>query len=243
MITTNRRPGKWITEDGNVVTADPSNLYRYVGNHPTNATDPTVLYETDIHFYMTYYLAAAVGLNKDAATIFDDTKLPRIEGNVKLQRAGNDKSAAFAIAWAAQLVDDYGGTSPVCVTNIVDGDAAFWHFYSLVAKAETLKDRKKILDALKDLELKPGITGLVQTAFAVPVKADSSEVQQLVKATAKLKDDLAFGVSLHTYQDSWSHEGFMMPKGHADTKYGGHVPDYPWAEPERAVEMAEQVYY
>jgi len=42
MISSNRT-GFWITEDGEVATPDPSNLYRYAGNNPTNATDPTGL--------------------------------------------------------------------------------------------------------------------------------------------------------------------------------------------------------
>src|SRR5258708_927019 len=47
MISSNRS-GVWINEDGVVGTPDPSNLYRYVGNNPTNATDPTGLQRQDL---------------------------------------------------------------------------------------------------------------------------------------------------------------------------------------------------
>lgn len=39
MIST--QPGVWINDDGTVGEPDPSNPYRYVGNGPTNATDPS----------------------------------------------------------------------------------------------------------------------------------------------------------------------------------------------------------
>ena len=39
--------------------AGDANLYRYVGNSPTNATDPSGLYERDVHFSMTYYFDSA----------------------------------------------------------------------------------------------------------------------------------------------------------------------------------------
>jgi hypothetical protein len=65
--------------------AGDANLYRYVGNSPTNATDPTGLYQEDIHFYMTYYLAIAAGL---------------------------PESAAYAISWANQYPDVNPKTEP-----------------------------------------------------------------------------------------------------------------------------------
>lgn len=43
MINTNRRVGKWVSQDGEVGAPDPTNPYRYVGNAPTNATDPSGL--------------------------------------------------------------------------------------------------------------------------------------------------------------------------------------------------------
>jgi uncharacterized protein RhaS with RHS repeats len=62
--------GRWITEDPIGFEGNDANLYRYVGNSPTNYLDPSGLYEQDIHYYMTYYLAVAAGIPaSDAAEI------------------------------------------------------------------------------------------------------------------------------------------------------------------------------
>ena len=37
--------GRWTTEDPIGLAAGDTNFERYVGNHPTNATDPTGLWE------------------------------------------------------------------------------------------------------------------------------------------------------------------------------------------------------
>ena len=37
------------------------NLYDYVGNTPVNKIDPLGMYEIDVHYYLTYYLATRTG--------------------------------------------------------------------------------------------------------------------------------------------------------------------------------------
>jgi hypothetical protein len=63
---------------------------------------------------MTFYLAQAVGLGD------------------KLTNLGGPKNttAAFALAWFAQQVDDNRLTSPVVKKNVVNESLQFWHFYS-----------------------------------------------------------------------------------------------------------------
>jgi hypothetical protein len=39
--------GIWIADDGTVGTPDPTNLYRFVGDNPVNAVDPTGLSSKD----------------------------------------------------------------------------------------------------------------------------------------------------------------------------------------------------
>jgi uncharacterized protein RhaS with RHS repeats len=92
------RTGRWLSEDPIGFAAADANLYRYVGNSPTNATDPAGLYDDDVHFYMTYYIGLALGL-----------------GGVKsdLKREGiKQVSAAFVIAWADNYTDFNPQTEP-----------------------------------------------------------------------------------------------------------------------------------
>src|SRR5262249_54597415 len=62
--------GRFESEDPIGFGGGDANFYRYVKNGPTNGTDSTGLYEEDIHFYMTYFLARAVGFcDEDAYDI------------------------------------------------------------------------------------------------------------------------------------------------------------------------------
>ena len=61
------------------------NPYLYVGNNPLNKVDPYGLYQTDMHYYMTYFLAITAGIDSDNAR---------------------------RIALAAQFVDTNDNTSP-----------------------------------------------------------------------------------------------------------------------------------
>src|SRR5262249_27210629 len=146
-------------------------------------------------------------------------------------------TSAYAIAWFAQHVDDNPATKPASTDapkNIFDGTSQFWHFYSLELDVPIAQfaNRKRLLQALKDLGPNDIKGGYFKSKFPLPVESNSKEIRDLLKEAKSDKwkaiRDATFGMVLHTYEDSWAHEGFQMPKGHAGTRCGGHAPDYPW---------------
>ncbi|HUS12636.1 MAG TPA: Ig-like domain-containing protein, partial [Pyrinomonadaceae bacterium] len=57
--------GRFISEDPIGLTGG-INQFAYVANNPQNAKDPSGLFEIDVHYYLTYYLALKTGCFSDA---------------------------------------------------------------------------------------------------------------------------------------------------------------------------------
>jgi RHS repeat-associated protein len=169
--------GRWMETDPLRFAAADTNFYRAEQDSPANGMDPSGLYEDDVHFYMTYYLARAVGICPMDAEL---------------------------MATAATMVDKNPRTGPfgsIAISRLL-------HFPSL-----------------------PG----------QKVVAGSKEAAKLLDdaINADVMDPVRFGVGLHPFEDSWSHEGYEAIQGHLKA---GKAPDYPYTDVKRAMAMAQAVY-
>jgi RHS repeat-associated protein len=195
------KTGRYVTSDP-VGLAGGVNPYAYVGNDPLGAVDPLGLYEVDIHYYMTYFLAIAAGV---------------------------DSTAARTMALAAQYIDDNPITQPLphnlltAIANIMFDNPAVqrrlesYHFTQMPEydftkdKATRFEDPEasgsnKQLTALHDAATK---------ALGVGVKCAFAQF---------------YGEYLHAFEDTFGHrdrENVPIPINQGFGHFNfGHQPDY-----------------
>ena len=83
--------GRFISEDP-IGFGGGINQFAYVGNNPQNAKDPTGLYDVDVHFYLTYYLAKRTGC-------FNDPEARQIAEGDQRSDQDDDKKPAWGKKW------------------------------------------------------------------------------------------------------------------------------------------------
>lgn len=92
------RTGRWLSRDPIEEDGGP-NLYTFVSNNPVNSFDARGLYELDVHYYLTYFLAKKVGCFSNAMAqklafytqeVDDDTKTWPAYGGTPEQRFKNE---------------------------------------------------------------------------------------------------------------------------------------------------------
>jgi RHS repeat-associated protein len=219
----NPSTGKYLTPDplGFPDGADP---YAYVNNDPLNKLDPLGLYEIDIHYYMTFFLAVTAGVPADQARI---------------------------IALATQYIDDNPITQPlphdltVAAWNIAINNQAVvtrllsYHFTPTpsIIGADGLA-HPVLIDDPNDPY---GIAKIAKTATTSSAYNHIPDNPQLVRlydavSTAKcsglgINTQLQFfGEYLHAFEDTFGHRDSNNVPIDANGGFGhgiyGHNPDY-----------------
>jgi hypothetical protein len=156
--------GRWLQPDPLGLAPD-TNLYRYVGDNPANATDPTGLYDDDVHFYMTYYIALSIGLGK-IKTRIEALAMGAALGPIA---AGTPREASIAeiIAFADNYTDYNRTTQPLTLDNTIK---AKYHFRvspdgKVVAGPMSMEAKQIITDAFAQKTISPWLLGIGLHAY------------------------------------------------------------------------------
>ncbi len=202
-----------------------NNDYAFEGNGPADGLDPSGLYEEDIHFYLTYYLALSIGLG-DYKSIYYWGNTPQ-EGKTYV-------SDAYIIAWSDAFVDVHSQTEPLQKAEIQKGAAFGWLLFGILGSIYGAHNRNKFAELIRwtyHFRTEPGSYDKV-----VP---DTPNTKKWLDQGIKECDPMLTGIGMHAYQDSWSHQGYGPYWGHF---FSGHAPDWPWKDKKAAMDMAKATY-
>ena len=127
--------GRFISEDP-IGLAGGINQFAYVGNSPQNATDPSGLYEIDVHYYLTYFIASKFHCltrdevrliaNADQGTDEDPATMPSA-GLTQRQREINAKYHALHEGSHQPYLDNLWNSAMVGKANYV-GFGRYLHY-------------------------------------------------------------------------------------------------------------------
>jgi RHS repeat-associated protein len=221
--------GRFVSEDPIEFAPGDGNLFRYVGNSWPNGTDPTGKYGVQVHFYVVY-------------TVF--------------RARGWDHDTAYRAAGWSQYVDDDPATTPfsglgstILGIRKYGGENATnelllkqFHFWGSRKTATTKRNppdlREKVVLQIGDW----------YTACAKGGEIDDTHRRRI---------EARLGVLLHTWADTYAHEGFTAyesplnrregsefrpDRGHADDYEAGNYPDNAYNDVEKALEFAKVLY-
>jgi len=209
--------GRYLTPDPLGASPDRPgmNPYAYVANNPLGAVDPLGLYQSDVHYYMTYFLAIIAGMGADDAR---------------------------TMALATQYIDDNPDTRPVDDTNLLtllasplwNKDNLFQYHFVLWT---TDPDGKAVFDTSQSLADPPGrspqLQALLSYAGPGPCAEPSNRSLQFM------------GEFLHAFEDTFSHRrqdntpfGVNNGFGHG---FSGSEPDYTYNSDTSSVDMTDEI--
>ncbi|MBI4355471.1 MAG: hypothetical protein HY597_03335 [Candidatus Omnitrophica bacterium] len=184
------KTGRFIERDPIGYAGGSLGLYEYVGNNPTNATDPSGLYEEDFHYYAVYYFARKAGFSAATAFLIASSSQyvdehSQTEPAQLLDRsvgcaAGCMATAFLGVSGAIVFPPDYKADQPMFVSDLVTTSHFPLSPDSGVVEPDNAAANARIVKALKDIR---------------DSHKDSRKIINL-------------GIGLHTLMDSYSHEGF-----------------------------------
>lgn len=119
------------------------NPFTYVGNNPMTSIDPMGLYEEDIHYYMTFFLALAAGVNYEEARI---------------------------IALATQYVDNNDDTDPFGSPGTQVQRLTSYHFVLSDASGNLIADYNNGDLLLPDWNPSPQLRNLMEASNRAPTR-------------------------------------------------------------------------
>lgn len=170
--------GRWLSRDP-LGEAGGMNLYGFVGNNPVSKTDPLGLYEIDVHYYLTLFLALQTGC-------FDLQEAKWVaEGNQQADEHKDFKPAQ-------------GEVVPPAGDSLIP---SFVPYYGRVGKAQRRKHEE--FHALTNPKNHPGNLAKLMGQATLPKCADREGRRRVMEERLR-----AFGRYLHYAQDMFSHEGF-----------------------------------
>ena len=213
---------------GRYTTPDPMgiegglNPYSYVSNNPLTNIDPLGLYEEDIHYYMTYFLAMAAGV---------------------------DARMAYIIATGSQYVDDNPDTQPTAPTwsgtlwQIIAHNADQQNRLSKYHFTQSASDDSSSDPATRYLN------GTSENAQLQLLKKASVNARDVGVDCA---GDVMFGEYLHAFEDTFGHRKADNTPIAVNGGWGHflqlHHPDHTYNEDDwiynqdRTLEMEHEVF-
>ena len=197
---------------------DGMGLYEYVSSRPTVYADPAGLYDSDVHYYMTYYLAYRCGL----------------VGCKRSMTGGRGVDVGQAVAWSNQFTDDHPDTAPPSLGRGFYPPSNQIHF-----PVSDATEHQNTVNS-REWQDRYGMDVPSLGTSGDTVLRDSRSANRAYKRAGKT-DFYGKGVGLHSLQDSFSHEGL----GSAGQRHRGHGQDDPWLNDRSkvaAMQMAKRTY-
>ena len=250
--------GRYLTPDP-MGTVDGLNPYLYVGNNPLNKVDPYGLYQTDMHYYMTYFLAITAGIDSDnarriaLATQFVDENrytAPMIEGHSspyfakEIEFANNPNlDESKGAVWVFNKILFVHDMAETYIQNLSTNKLNWYHFVN----------NKGLLKGGYDLSKPQGMSDQQYQLWRLTSNVD--KIPRLKKMTTYYKDAAKcngnlnlsmqfFGEYLHAFEDTFAHRnqkndpyGVNTGLGHA---IGGTNPDHTYDNDPKGWKLNEQ---